>query len=247
MESAEGVAAKPGDNRSGDTPPKRGTGTCWSLGADTWRASVLLGVLAAATHPRGGLGARLHLATQPWARTVGSHIPTPSPRARGFPGLMPRGPKTVAGERGPGRLTCAARGRPHSPRASPAPSPTAGTGQAGWALRPWLLEAAAWGRGRVHFPARPSSSDHGATLCSDYPHPHHAPVGHNQPCPPHPDFHPDHMPWTRLQPRTAVAQTCPGGIALPTPNYHPVPSMSSDWVWLQRDKGPSPAKSRTPR
>nr|XP_036847772.1 splicing factor 3A subunit 2-like [Manis javanica] len=57
----------------------------------------------------------------------------------------------------------------------------------------------------------------------------------------------------RLPGRAAVVQTCPGG----KPSLPPLPavpgtdsrvaSMGSDWTWLRKDKGPSPATSSTPR
>ncbi|KAF6351586.1 hypothetical protein mRhiFer1_010104 [Rhinolophus ferrumequinum] len=148
MESAEGVAAKPGDNRSGDTPPKWGTDAL-ELGG---RHMLGLGAAASCTLPprpgRAHLGATcLHPhsalavsrvcctgAPRPWrAKEDGERRRRPARRGAGRPRLLLR--RRSAG----------------------------GVGTASWAAG-----RGGRGRGQVHFPARPSSSDHPATLCSDF-------------------------------------------------------------------------------
>lgn len=193
-----------------------------------------------------------HLAVPHRARTRGVPVPVRVPvavrgragegaelAARAGPGCLPLrvsgarhagGPKIVVTERGPasGRPTCAARGQPQSLRPSAALPPRASAQRAGWhCVRGWLPG------GGLGAQAGPLPNQavlrHGprATSCADCPHVPPPPSGTPNPALPGPAFQADHMPWARRLPgKTAVAQTCPGGTALPAPSHSPAPGAA---------------------
>lgn len=133
------------------------------------------------THVGPECGCFPHFAAPPRARALGGHMPTPSQHTRCFPGLMRRGPETVASERGRrDEETCLrGEGPPHSPRPSPAPSPTAGARQAGRHCVLGCRQRGPRGAGRsISQPGPPprTTGPRCAPISTHPPYPRHAPV-----------------------------------------------------------------------